>query len=181
MHRLGSITLVVFLFASHLDAAGAEIESLQATEEEGHISVRFLLSNASQRADIVSALQSGLPTGFTFEVELIRKRPNWFDDDVARAQIEIICTFNSLTQEYLLNYRRNRLLVKSEVFGDFHTLMRSMTSIAEERLFPTGNFKPQKLRVRVRASLTQGYLLHVVPWQETTPWKQVRVRTRSSR
>lgn len=181
MRKLGSIAVVVLLFTAPLKAAGAQIESLLATAENGHVSVQFILSNTSQRLDIVKALQSGLPTAFTFEVELIRKRPNWFDEDVAQARIEIICTFNSLTQEYLLNYRRDRLLVRSEVFGDFDSLVRSMTSVSEERLFPTGRFKPQKLRVRVRASLTQGYLLHVVPWQETTPWKQVRVRTKGNR
>jgi len=141
------------------------------------IAVRFDLTNASARQDIITSLQSGLPTAFTYEIQLIRKRPNWFDEGVAEARLEMICTFNSLTQEYLLNYRRDRRLVRSEVLRDLPTLMKKMTSISEERLFSTGRYRPQKLVVRARASLTQGYLLHVVPWQETTSWKQVRVRS----
>ena len=57
---------------------------------------------------MVEALQSGLPTSFTYVVEIFRDRPNWFDDGIARARIEVICTFNSVTREYLLNYRRDR-------------------------------------------------------------------------
>ena len=134
------------------------------------------MSGPFDREEIRQALQSGLPTGFTYHIELIRKRPNWFDNTLDTQHIEVLATLNSVTREYLLNYRRAGRLVRSETIGDFPTLQQRMTSIAEEALLDAGRTSPSKLRVRVRADLLRGYLLGVIPWDVSTGWKEVRVK-----
>jgi len=152
------------------------IEHLAATAAAGHVSVRFTLAGAFDNAEMLEALKSGLPTSFTYSIEIFRDRPNWFDDSIARASVEVICTYNSLTREYLLNYRRDRKLVRSETFMDLAALERQMANIEEKDLFDIGDRKPYKLKVRVKADLMRGWLMYVIPWEVSTRWREARVR-----
>ena len=157
------------------DEPNPSIENLGATAANRKVSVHFTLANVFT-SDVVEALQSGLPTSFTYAVEIFRDRPNWFDDGIAAARIEVICTFNSVTREYLLNYRRNRHLVRSETFTDLPSLERAMTTIDEPELFDIDGRKPHKLKVRVKADLERGWVWYVIPWEVSTRWRDVRVK-----
>jgi transposase len=171
------LSLSFFLLAgSALAAPKPRIENLAATASGGKVSVRFALANAFTSGEMVEALQSGLPTTFTYSVEIFRDRPSWFDDGIARARLEVICTFNSITREYLLNYRRDRRLVRSETFTELAALQRRMTTIDEVDLFDVGTRKPYKLKVRAKADLMRGWLLYVIPWEVSTRWRESRVK-----
>lgn len=174
--------LVVFLALSltaRLSAAPPHltIENLGATASAGKVSVRFSLAGAFQHGEMVEALKSGLPTSFTYSIEIFRDRPNWFDDGIARSRVEVICTYNSVTREYLLNTRRDRRLVRSETFTDLAVLERHMTSVDVPDLFEIGTRKPYKLKVRVKADLMRGWLMYVIPWEVSTNWREARVKT----
>jgi Domain of unknown function (DUF4390) len=178
-----SLVLAFFpiLMAVSLAAAPSpKIENLAATAENGKVSVRFSLAGAFANGEMIEALQSGLPTSFTYVVEIFRDRPNWFDDGIAQARIEVICTFNSVTREYLLNYRRDDRLVRSETFPDLAALERSMTTVEEMDLFDIGRRKPYKLKVRAKADLMRGWLMYVIPWEVSTRWRETRVHTKQS-
>ncbi len=177
--------LFAFLFLLGRTAAGAgpnpAIENLSATAAHGKVSVRFELGGAFSDPQIVEALQSGLPTTVTYLVEIFRDRPNWFDDEIAQARIEVVSTFNSLTREYLLNYRRDRRLVRSETFTDLAALERRMTHIAEADFFDVAGRRPHKLKVRVKAELMRGWLMYMIPWEVATGWRETRVKTAAER
>lgn len=169
-----------FLLFFAVGAAAAppnpRIENLSATAAYGKVSVRFSLTGAFDNPQMLEALQSGLPTSFTYTVEIFRDRPNWFDDGIATSHVEVICTFNSLTREYLLNYRRDRRLVRSQTFTDLRALERAMTTVEETDFFDIGTRKPHKLRVRVKADLMRGWLMYIIPWEVSTGWRETRVR-----
>ena len=168
---------VLFLTATSLvaDEPNPTIENLTATAANRKVSVRFTLRNVFT-SEIVEALQSGVPTSFTYFIEIFRDRPNWFDDGISAARVEVICTFNSVTREYLLNYRRDRHLVRSETFTELAALERAMTTIEELELFDIDGRKPHKLKVRVKANLDRGWLLYVIPWEVSTRWREARVK-----
>ena len=166
----------LLLLAGAAFAADPRIENLSAIAAGGKVSVRFSLANAFKNGEMVEALESGLPTSFTYTVEIFRDRPNWFDDGLDRSRIDVICTFNAVTREYLLNYRRDRKLVRSEVFGDLDSLKERMTRIEEPDLFDIGRRTPFKLKVRVKADLMRGRWLYVVPWEISTRWREARVK-----
>lgn len=174
-----SLVLPTLLLTAHLAAAPPQpkIENLGATATGGKVSVRFTLDGAFQNGEMVEALQSGLPTSFTYSIEIFRDRPNWFDDGLASARVEVICTYNSLTREYLLNYRRDKHLVRSETFTDLAELERRMTTVEEADLFEIGARKPYKLKVRAKADLMRGWLMYVIPWEVSTRWREARVKT----
>lgn len=175
--RVLRIALLSLLAASSLwaKAPDAKIENLTAVANGSKVSVRFQLANAFRNGEMVQALQSGLPTSFTYVVEIFRDRPNWFDEGLGRSHIEVICTFNSLTREYLLNYRRDRKLVRTETFSDLATLEQRMTTVDEPDLFDIGHRRPYKIKVRVKADLMRGWVMYVIPWQVSTRWREVRL------
>jgi hypothetical protein len=151
------------------------IDNLGATAAGSKVSIHFNLAGAFERPQVIEGLQSGVPTSFTYVVEIYRDRPNWFDEGIGRSRIDVICTFNSITREYLLNYRRDRKLVRSETFSDLAALRQRMTTIDEPALFDIGDRPPYKLKVRVKADLMRGWLLYFIPWQTSTRWRAVRV------
>jgi hypothetical protein len=169
--------LTIALAASSVAAPKPKIENLSALASNGKVSVRFSLTGAFANGEMVEALQSGVPTSFKYIVEIFRDRPNWFDDGIARARIEVICTFNSVTREYLLNYRRDDRLVRSETFSDLAALERGMTNIEEADLFDVTGRKAYKLKVRVKADLMRGWVMWVIPWEVSTRWRETRVKT----
>ena len=165
----------LYLLPSVALAADPSIENLSAASTNGKVSVHFDLAHAFDRAETVQALQSGIPTAFTYVVEIYRDRPNWFDEGIARAHIEVIATFNSVTREYLMNYRRDRRLVRSETFTDLPMLEKRMTTIDEPDLFDIGERRPYKLRIRAKAYFMRDYLLYFIPREMSTRWRDVRV------
>jgi hypothetical protein len=169
------LLILLTLAAASARADDARIESLAAAAANGQVSVRFSLANAFRNGQTVQGLQSGVPTSFTYIIEIFRDRPNWFDEGIDRSRIEVIATFNSVTREYLLNYRRDRKLVRSETFSDLEALEKRMTTIDEPDLFDIGKRRPYKLKVRVKADLSRGWMLYVIPWQVSTRWKEARV------
>jgi hypothetical protein len=173
--RALALSLLTLLLAAGVEGAEAKIQNLAATALAGEVSVRFTMANAFADQERVQALQSGLATSITYVVEIFRDRPNWFDEGIQRARLEVIATFNSVTREYLLNYRRDERLVRSETFSDFQTLVKRMTTIEEPSLFSIGSRRPYKLKVRVKADLGRGWLLYIIPWQSSTRWREGRV------
>lgn len=171
-----SFAVLIFLLATAAFADEPRIENLSATSAGGKVSLHFALADAFQTGEMVQALQSGLPTSFTYEIEIYRDRPNWFDESLGRSRIEVIGTLNSVTREYLLNYRRDRKLVRSETFSDIAMLQRRMTTIDERDLFDIGSRRPYKMKVRVRADLMRSWRFYVVPWEVTTRWREVRLQ-----
>lgn len=173
--RTYALAILFLLVAATGFGAEARIEHLTATAAAGKVTVQFDLANGFIHPQTIQALQSGVPTGFTYVVEIYRDRPNWFDEGIDRARIEVIATFNSVTREYLMNYRRNRRLVRSETFSDIATLQKRMTTIDEADLFEIGHRRPYKLKVRAKADLMRGWLLYVIPWEVSTHWRSARV------
>ena len=173
-------SFLIALAATHLAAAEPVIEHLSATFSGHEVSVHFSLAHAFEREQTIQGLQSGVPTSLSYVVEIFRDRPLWIDEGVARAHIEVIATFNSVTREYLMNYRRDRKLVRSETFSDLPSLQHAMTTIDELNVFDAGTRAPYKLKVRVKADLMRGWLLYVVPWEVSTRWREVRVGPRDA-
>jgi hypothetical protein len=169
------LTFALLAGALRADEPDPDIRNLSAIANAGSVSVRFSLTNAFADHDFLRELQSGLPTGFSYIVEIFHDRPRWFDEGLSRSRIEVVATFNSVTREYLLNYRRDRKLVRSETFSDLESLERRMTSIDEPNLFPIGERRPYKLKVRVKADFGRRFLFYIVPSSNSTRWRDVRV------
>ncbi len=175
MRRL-ALCILLFLGISAFAAPNEEpkIENLTAIANGGSVSVHFDLATAFDKRR-VDQIGSGASTSITYVVEIFRSRPYWLDEGIGRTRIEVAAQFNSVTREYLLTYRRDRKLVKSQTFTDLASLEKAMTVIDEPNLFDIGGRRPYKVKVRVKADLTRGWLLYFIPWEVSTRWKEIRV------
>lgn len=170
--------LLSVVATSAISAEDAKVSGLTAVVRGEEISVALTLEHAFDDPWRLEALQNGLPLVFVYQIDLIRKHENWFDSLLRSTEIEVVATYNSLTREYLFNYRRNRKLVSSENVRNLDELQRRMTTLSEEGVFALEGRRPGKLRVRARALLGRRYLFHVIPRPITTRWEAVRVQER---
>jgi Domain of unknown function (DUF4390) len=169
-----ALSLLTLLLATSAVAADPKIENLSAVSAGGKVTVRFNLAAAFDKRR-VDQVEAGAQTIITYIVEIYRDRPNWFDEGISRSRVEVSAQFNSVTREYLLTYRRDRKLVRSETFSDLASLEKAMTVIDEPNLFDIGSRRPYKVKVRAKADLMRGWLLYVIPWEISTRWKETRV------
>lgn len=169
-----ALSILTLLLATSALAEDPKIENLSAVSVGGQVTVRFNLATAFDKRR-VDQIESGAQTLITYVVEIFRDRPNWFDEGISRARIEVSAQFNSVTREYLLTYRRDRKLVKSQTFTDLASLEKAMTTIDEPNLFDIGTRRPYKMKVRAKADLMRGWLLYFIPWEISTHWKETRV------
>ena len=171
------ISLLLLTAASVASAADPEISSLTAVASGSKLNVRFTLADAFDDADVVRALQSGVPLHFAYIVELYRDRPNWFDSGIDRTRFDVTATFNSITREYQLEVRRDRKLYRSETFSDLQALEKRMTNFDEPGLFDIDGRRPYKLRTRAKADFGRTFLFYIIPSSNSTRWRDVRVAT----
>jgi hypothetical protein len=173
--------VLLLLVVDRAYGADPQIRNLTATVSGTTVGVHLTMANAFDDPDLVKALQSGLPTGFEYVIEIYRSRPNWFDQGVALSRIEVSATFNSITREYLLNYRRDRKLARSETVTDLASLERRMSTVDEPALFDIGGRRPSKLHVRARADFGRTFMFYVIPASNSTNWRDVRLTAPESK
>lgn len=170
------LVLVAIVAAAAAQASADRIRNLSASADQKAISVSFEYEGPFENDEILEAVRSGLPTIFTFDIELTLRRKNWFDKTLDSARLEVIATFNSRTREYLVNYRRDRRLIRSENVASFDTLVERMTKVTMEDVFTQPDRSLSRLRVNVR-----GWNSHDSrPWfyavrRGGTPWESARI------
>lgn len=166
---------LVVLLAFPLAADDLEIRDLGAKMADGRISVHFELHGAMDREDVLKNLQSGLPTIFEYEIDLVRYHKNWPDHLLVHTEVEVVATFNSVTREYLVNYRRDGKLVRSETLRDLSDLKSKMTVIDEPRLFDPDDHPVARLKVRARADIGHDVTWFIIPRTIGTGWSACRI------
>lgn len=120
-------------------------------------------------------LESGLPTGFLFELRLVRARKTWFDSAVEAGRLQVDAMYNAVTREYLINYRHNGNLIESRVIRDLDEVRQAMTTFTELPVFTVpASLAGQRLQVRLRAELGTGTVLFFIPRTINTDWVVTR-------
>ncbi len=120
-------------------------------------------------------LDSGLPTSFTFDFQLVRTRKSWFDKAVDSGTLQVTAMYNAVTREYLINFKHDGNLIDSRVVKDTAELEAAMTEFTAFPVFSTeGKNFQQRLRVRVRAELRTKTVFFFIPSTVHTDWAETR-------
>lgn len=120
-------------------------------------------------------LDSGLPTGLTYELALVRSRKSWFDKSVDKSTLQVSAMYNVVTREYLINYKHDGTLIESRVVKDDDELLAAMTHFDDFPVFLVeGKNAQQRLRVRVRAELRTKTIFFFIPSTVHTDWAETR-------
>ena len=150
------------------------ITDVRIAFEDEQIRLSFKLLGAFDD-DLKKRLDSGLPTSFIFQFQLIRKRKSWFDKTVESGTLQVGAMYNAVTREYLINFKHDGNLIESRVVKDVVELEAAMTMHDGFPVFLTEGLNPeQRMRVRVRAELGTKTVFFFIPSTVHTDWAETR-------
>ena len=154
------------------------IRDLSIALDGVQVLVSFQLEHALT-TDLAERIESGLPSGFVYEISLARDR-QWWDEGIASVRLEVVAMYNAVTREFLVNFKQDGELLDSRVLTDRTELERAMTRFSALPLFTLDQASArERYLVRTRVELAPGSLLGFIPMRRTTSWvesNKVRVR-----
>lgn len=131
---------------------------------DGQVFVSFELADAFS-ADIQSAIQSGLPTSFTYDVELRRSVPLWVDRLVNSAQVNATVRYDNLTRRYQVTVTQDGRVSDTQVLDDEQLVRKSVTEFQRMPLFTTRRLEANaEYYIRVRVRTRPRNTVIAVPW-----------------
>jgi hypothetical protein len=142
-------------------------QSIRVTSltREDRVLVSFELSEV-YNDDLKAAIQSGLPTSITYDVELRRATTLWVDRMVDTARVTAAVRFDNLTRRYQISVMRDGRVEDSRVTDDEQAVQQALTTFARLPLFRTSLLEPNaEYYVRVRAQTRPRNSLFVLPWE----------------
>ncbi len=173
--------LRAFFLLALLAAAtrGPAIRDLAIAADGVQIRISFQFADGFD-AEVADRIDSGLPTGFVYELDLQRDRKRWWDDSLQRSQIEVVAMYNAVTGEYLVNTKHDGRLLESRTVRERPELAAAMTRFQALPVFTVDRPSPdERYLVRARAVLEPGEVLGFIPVRRTTGWiesNKVRIR-----
>ncbi|HEV8631726.1 MAG TPA: DUF4390 domain-containing protein [Thermoanaerobaculia bacterium] len=170
------LLLLALLLAPATSLPAAELRELAPTVVDGQVQVSFQLAGAIDDP-LLARIQSGLPTGFVFEVELLRDRKHWWDDQIAGATLEVVAMYNAVSHEYLVNFKRDGKLVESRLARNRAELESAMTRFERVPLFALADLdvgRDERMLLKARAELGSKTWLAFIPVHVNTDWAESR-------
>ena len=162
-------------FASSASAAGkASLEDVAVTRDQG-MKVSFVVRDAIKK-DIKEAIESGIPTSFTFIVKINRKRGFWLDKNIGKWKFNHTVRYDNLKDEYEVYLEETG---KKKIVKDFNEMVELMITGKDISLLPLPALKEgEEYVLRLKAKLDtvslpfrlDYILLFVKLWDFETPW-----------
>jgi hypothetical protein len=156
----------VVAFASAVLGAASETPDITVTPlaRDGQVVVSFELSDGFT-AEVRDAIQSGLPTTFSYEVELRRGTPIWLDHTVASMTITATVRFDNLTRRYQLSHAIDGRVEDAQPTENLDKVREWMTKFDRIPLSKTSALEANaEYYVRVRAHTQPRNAWFLWPW-----------------
>ncbi len=170
---LPATLLIGFLFSGGNEDKAA-VRDLQVSVQGRRIEISFQLENGLTDK-LFERIQTGLPSGFTFDFVLFRDRKRWFDNKLESTSLQVVTMYNAVTREYLVNFKQDGRLIDSRIAHDRQELERVMTRFEGIHAFTLGDLNSKKrLLIRARADLGSKTLLGFIPTKVSTDWVRSR-------
>lgn len=165
--------LPLALLGGAAPASEPALRDLQAALDGRRVLLSFHLDDVFDDATR-ERIQSGLPTGIVYELELLRERRRWWDRSVAQATLQIDAMFNAVTREYLVNFKYDGKLIESRTVRELRDLERAMTHFDRLPSFTLADDWPHdwRLRVTMRAVLGMRTTFLFIPVRRATDWAE---------
>jgi hypothetical protein len=167
MRRTALAALAVFL---GIAVSAAEPPDLSVTPiaRDGQVFVSFELSDGLS-SDIRDAIQSGLATTFSYEVELRHGSAAWFDRTVASLTVIATVRFDNLTRRYQMSRTLAGRVEDAQPTEDQDTMRRWMTHFDRVPLSRTASLEANgEYYVRIRAHTKPHNAWFVWPWDRAS-------------
>ena len=145
---------------SGLFAGGDEIQVTSLTRDSV-IYVSFAFAGGFTD-DMRAALRSGLQTTITYDVELRREVPVWFDRTVAGVTVTASAQYDNLTRQHQLSRTVDGRSEEPRVTADEEEVRSWLTSLERMALFKTAGLEPNAeyyIQVRARSKPHTSWFL----------------------
>jgi hypothetical protein len=142
--------------AARAEGISVRSAALQAGEEAYELDASFDIHFSPT---LLEALNRGLPLYFISEFELSRGRWYWFDEVVARQEIQYKLSYNALTRQYRL--------ASGALYQNFDTLQDAAAVLSNIRRRPVA----EKSALRPGEEYTAGLRLRLDVSQLPTPFQ----------
>lgn len=159
------VFVVAFVLCTGLGAA-AEAPDLTVTPitRDNQVMVSFDLTD-SFTSDVRDAIQSGLPTTFSYEVDLRRWTATWFDRTLASVTLAATVHFNNLTRRYQMSRSLDGRVGDARTADDLEAVKRWLTHFEHVPLSRTSALEVNgEYYVRVRAHTQPRNAWFLWPW-----------------
>ncbi len=161
------------LFAGVLVSAQAPEVSVTPIARDGQVLVSFDLTDAFS-SDVRDAIQSGLPTTFSYNVEL-RRRSTLVDRTVASVRVEANVRFDNLTRRYQISRIVDGRVEDARPSEDQEAVRRWLTHFDLVPLSNTSTLETNgEYYVRVRAHTRPRNTWFFWPWDRGTVLGQAK-------
>lgn len=168
----------VFLFFNPLKSFSieAKITNLLITNTRDDVLIYFRVNNCFTEK-MEDAILAGIPTTFTFYVELYRQRGFWFDKEIADVKIKHTIKYDNVKNMFYVSLKEGDK--NFEQFRNFAMAKRAMSDLNGIAIAPMKKLtRNSKYYVRVKAELDKVRLpLHmeyvfffVSLWDFETDW-----------
>lgn len=169
------IFFVLLLFSPALSAENAEIRDLLVTNNANHVLVYAKVTNCFTK-DIEAAILAGVPTTFTFLIDLYQKRPELLDKKVVRVTVKHTIKYDNVKKLFQVSFDGDK---EPTSFQDFESAKRAMADLNGVPVVQLSELKQNEYYyVRIKAKLDKVRLpLHmevvfffVSLWDFETDW-----------
>ncbi len=171
---LALVAIATGLAAQETNKRRAHIEDFRLEVGGTALKTSFALRDAVTERTL-ERIESGLPTGFTFDFRLARPRRLWWDNGIARSSLEVVAMYNAVTREYLVNYKQDGRLVDSRVVTSIQELEQALTRFDDWPALELPIGPERRLLVRMRAVLGSRTVLAFIPTTLDTDWVEAPV------
>ena len=148
-------------------ASAVEIVRVATLSRDGRLLVSFEMADG-YTVEIREAIPSGLPTTFSYAVELRRTTAFWFDRTVASAAVSVTVQYDNLTRLYQVSRMQDGRVEETWVVEKEDDVRQALTRFARLPLFSTTPLEANaEYSVRVRAETRPRNGRFFWPWDRT--------------
>jgi hypothetical protein len=148
-------------------AHGQDEVRVTTLARDDHILVSLVLPGAYSD-EIRDAVASGLETSFTFDIELRRAVPFWFDRTVDQATVSASVQYDGLTDRYRVERTVDGRAEQAQVVEEEAAVRQLLTTLERLPLFETGALETNgDYGVRVRVDTRPRLSWFRWPWDRS--------------
>ena len=169
------IFLALLVFPHTVSADNAMIRDLLPTNNASHLLVYARVTNCFTK-EIEAAILAGVPTTFTFILELFQERSGWWDKKLIRTTLRHTIKYDNVKKLFHVSADGEK---EATAFPDFESAKRAMADLNGVPLVPLKALKKNanyyvrsKVKLdKVRLPLHLEYLFFFVSlWDFETDW-----------
>jgi len=168
------IIAIILGFASSSFAVEARIDDVKV-EYGSQLKASFIVRDAFKKG-MEEAIQSGIPTSFTFIVGLHRRKRMWFDEHIGAWKFRHTVKYDILKEEYQVAIEERNLVEKTKDLEEVKRLMVTCSDVIISPLPALRNGDTYKLMIKAELDTVDlpfilNYMLFFVKlWDFETGW-----------